>query len=316
MNARSREPADGLCREWCDGDPPLQLVVLLSASVGMLSMVKSHTAPVKQEAGAVRYSAPALEKGLDLLEILADEAGGLGQKQLAARAGRSVSEIFRMLGVLERRGYVARDRASGQYSLTLKLFVLGNRHQPTRRLQAAALPVMQELAEAIGQSCHLVVASEARMTVVAQAEPRGPMVFTVKQGADFPLSAHRVSARILAAFAPKERQDAMLRAMCAEDKIGDPAMLRGRLERIVHDGHDMAPSETIGGVIDLAFPVFGHDGHAKASLVVPLLPQIGRTPDTRTVKDRVADAAHRISAATGGDDASVRVLANSPIRAA
>ena len=39
-----------------------------------------------------------------------------------------------MLSVLERRGYLVRDRLTGHYNLTLKLFVLGNRHQPTHRL--------------------------------------------------------------------------------------------------------------------------------------------------------------------------------------
>jgi DNA-binding IclR family transcriptional regulator len=263
-------------------------------------MVKAVSPPVNGGPASERYGAPALDKGLDLVEILADEAGALTQKELAERAGRSVSEIFRMLGVLERRGYLVRERLTGRYSLTLKLFVLGNRHQPTRRLQAAALPVMQELAEAVGQSCHLVVATEKRMTVVAQAEPRGPMVFTVKQGADFPLSAHRVSARVLAAFASKGRQDEMLEAMIVEDRTPDASALRKRLKRIAREGCDMVPSETIGGVIDLAFPVFDQDGYAKASLVVPLLPVIGRTPATETVKARVAQAARRISAAIGG----------------
>ena len=177
-----------------------------------------------------------------------------------------------MLSVLERRGYLARDGLTGRYTLTLKLFVLGNRHQPTRRLQAAALPVMQGLAEAIGQSCHLVVATQERMTVVAQAEPRGPMIFAVKQGADFPLSAHRVSARVLAAFASQGRRDEMLRAMIAEDRTPEPSAVLARLDRIAEEGYDMAPSEMIGGVVDLAFPVFDHDGYAKASLSVPLTP--------------------------------------------
>ena len=263
-------------------------------------MVKVVPLPVNGKPVSERYGAPALEKGLDLIEILAEEAGAFTQKELAERAGKSVSEIFRMLGVLERRGYLVRDKLTGRYSLTLKLFVLGNRHQPTRRLQAAALPVMQDLAEAIGQSCHLVVATENRMTVVAQAEPRGPMVFTVKQGADFPLSAHRVSARVLAAFAATARQDEMLQAMIVQDRTPESSALRKRLNGIAREGYDMVPSETIGGVIDLAFPVFDQDGYAKASLVVPLLPVIGRTPDPETVKAKVAEAAQRVSAAIGG----------------
>ena len=49
---------------------------------------------------ASQYSAPALEKGLDILELLADSAPGLTQNQIATRLGRSASELFRMVEVL------------------------------------------------------------------------------------------------------------------------------------------------------------------------------------------------------------------------
>ncbi len=246
-----------------------------------------------------RYSAPALEKGLDLLEALADEPGGLGQRALADRVGRSVGEVFRMLDVLERRAYIARDAATGLYGLTLKLFALAHRHEPTRRLQAAALPVMQELAKSVQQSCHLCVAGARRLLVVAQAEPLGPMVFTVKLGAEFPWSARYVSVRVLAAFG--EEREALRRAIEAEDGP-DPA-LAARLEAIRVAGHVVAPSETTGGVTDLAVPVFGYRNEVKASLVIPLLPQLGRTPDGATVLERLRQAAGRISHAIGASAA-------------
>jgi len=72
------------------------------------------TNPEKLQPGA-----PALEKGLDLLEALAGASRGLSQKQLAERVGRSVGEIFRMLVALERRGYVARDPVTGGPTSTL-----------------------------------------------------------------------------------------------------------------------------------------------------------------------------------------------------
>src|SRR6516165_7268502 len=92
---------------------------------------------------AVQPGAPALEKGLDLLEALAAESRGLSQKQLAERVGRSVGEIFRMLVALERRGYVTRDPTTAEYTLTLKLFRIASQFPPTERLLQAALPVME-----------------------------------------------------------------------------------------------------------------------------------------------------------------------------
>ena len=69
------------------------------------------------------YSAPALEKGLDILELLAHQSEGLTKSQLARLLQRSVSEIFRMLLCLEGRGYIAQV-SEERYSLTLKLFQL------------------------------------------------------------------------------------------------------------------------------------------------------------------------------------------------
>src|SRR5229473_2180737 len=102
------------------------------------------------QADPQRPGAPALEKGLDLLEALAAEPNGISQKHLAARVGRSVGEIFRMLGDLEQRGYVVRGPKTGEYGLSLRLFQLATQHPPARRLQQAALPVMEELAAKVG----------------------------------------------------------------------------------------------------------------------------------------------------------------------
>ena len=55
-----------------------------------------------------RYRAPALDKGLDILEFLADVDGGLTQAEIAKKLDRSPNEFYRMLDRLVRRGYVTR----------------------------------------------------------------------------------------------------------------------------------------------------------------------------------------------------------------
>ena len=49
-----------------------------------------------------KYTAPALEKGLDILEFLADFPEGLSKVDIAKGLGRSLNEIFRMVSVLEK----------------------------------------------------------------------------------------------------------------------------------------------------------------------------------------------------------------------
>ena len=55
------------------------------------------------------YAAPALEKGLDILELLAEVGEPLSTREIAERLARSKSEIFRMVFVLQQRGYLARE---------------------------------------------------------------------------------------------------------------------------------------------------------------------------------------------------------------
>ena len=117
---------------------------------------------------AVQSGAPALDKGLDLLEALASASDGLNQKQLAERVGRSVNEVFRMLVALEQRGYIARDPKTGEYTLTLKLFRIASQFPPTERLLQAALPIMEQLARRLTLSCHLSVLHGEQFMVIAR----------------------------------------------------------------------------------------------------------------------------------------------------
>src|SRR6185369_4928114 len=89
-----------------------------------------------------RYRAPALDKGLDILELLAGVDGGLTQAEIAKKLDRSPNEFYRMLDRLVRRGYVTRSDGD-RFSLTLKLFGLAQLHAPTRRLASFAMPLMR-----------------------------------------------------------------------------------------------------------------------------------------------------------------------------
>ena len=64
-----------------------------------------------------RYRAPALDKGLDILELLAAVESGLTQAEIAKRLDRSPNELYRMLDRLQRRrdsaGLVVASRPLG-----------------------------------------------------------------------------------------------------------------------------------------------------------------------------------------------------------
>ena len=124
------------------------------------------------EADNDRYRAPALDKGLDILELLASIDGGLTQAEIAKALGRSPNENYRMLDRLVRRGYVVRNDAE-RFELTLKLFGLAHLHRPIRRLVSQATPLMRDLAARIQQANHLAVYDRSGVTVIAQTDAPG-----------------------------------------------------------------------------------------------------------------------------------------------
>lgn len=243
-----------------------------------------------------------MEKGLDIVELLAEEEQGLVQKEIAQRLGRSVGQIFRMLEVLEKRGYIRRSGRDGRYRLTLRLFELGHRHPPVRRLLAAALPELQLLADATGQSVHISVYHDSRLLVVAQVEGFRAMGFSVRLGAHFPFRPDRVSARVITAFQNEGRRKRLMAELAEGMTKAGHAGLDILLAKIRKDGYVAAPSDTVQGVVDLCHPILDATGAAVAGMTVPYV-KIRDNPMTQAETRRAAAAAAgRISAALGYRD--------------
>jgi DNA-binding IclR family transcriptional regulator len=248
-----------------------------------------------------RYRAPALEKGLEILELLSDRPEGLTQAEVARSLSRSVGEIFRMLACLVDRGYLTLAKPGDRYVLTTRLFELSHRHAPQQRLLAEALPVMRELAAEIRQSCHLVVAYEGKGVVVAQADHPYEMGFGVRPGCTVDLRTS-ASGRILLAF-----QDATDRARLVREGGGKPhaaETLRffDELDRVRERGFEEIESARVRGVRDFSFPVVDHRGAALAALTVPFIERLDRAESDvhGRLRKALGEAAKRLSQSVGG----------------
>ena len=224
----------------------------------------SHSA----SASAAKYRAPALERGLAILELLASHAEGLTQNRIAGALGNAVSENFRMLEVLLRCGFVEKTPARDAFRLTPKLFVMGQQFPPVQRLLDAALPRMRALSALVGQSCHLAVGTHRRFLVLANVESSQPISFTVRPGGMWPYE-EGVSGRTLLAFRRPEIYEAWKERMQAEGEAIDWAVLEPALARIRQRGYEEAESRFVTGITDIAAPIRDPRGEALAALCLP-----------------------------------------------
>ncbi|MEZ2294450.1 IclR family transcriptional regulator [Variovorax sp. RCC_210] len=251
--------------------------------------------------GALRYAAPALEKGLDILEALADSPGGYTLNELAQKVGRKVSEIFRMAVTLQRRGYVQVDD-NDRYTLTLRMFELAHRQQPLKSLVSAALPLLRELANRARQSCHLTMYQGGRVVVIAQVESPERWSFGLKVGVVMGLT-DTSSGHVLLAFRDEIDRARMLRAhIGVEGELDmDPGELFAILQEVRARGYSAMPSQQTRGITNIAFPVMGAADHVIASINVPYIERIDQksAPDAVQVRGIVGNIAARLSALMG-----------------
>lgn len=263
-------------------------------------MKRSDTADAQaSEAKGRSYSAPALEKGIDIVELLAGEPDGLTISEIAQRLGRSISELFRIIIVMERRSWLRKAAGSDRYSVTYRLLDVAFRATPAKALTQVAGPVMHDLAIATNQSCHLVVRGEAFGLVVQRQENIGAVGFGMRLGASIDLVTS-CSGHVLLAFAAAGRRDAIVAAL-TEGEAGVRQQLLQRLEIVRAQGYEMQPSARTAGVTDISYPVFGFDGHVAAALTIPFLVMIDGSQRTTIQETRLLlrEAAARISAGLG-----------------
>ena len=241
------------------------------------------------------YSAPALEKGLDILELLASEAEPLTARQIGERLNRSKSEIFRMVYVLVERGYLHRDAATDQLALSNQLFELGMRTPRSRALLSAALPAMEKLSQAVGHASHLVVVSRGETVVIASAAAPTEFHFSLQLGYGNP-ATDAVSGQTIIAFQPAERRRAMIAASVALMRGAPPRPeLDAQLDRIAAAGSIISPSHYLVGVIDICAPILDRSGHALASIVLPCLRRIDAAEDFEAIRNSLVATCRAIS---------------------
>ncbi|MFY9803126.1 MAG: IclR family transcriptional regulator [Candidatus Acidiferrales bacterium] len=248
---------------------------------------------------SVRYAAPALDKGLDILELFASRPEGLTTSQVARHLGRTVGEIFRMLVCLAERGYISQVLPDERFQLTLKLFELAHRHHPLQRIVAEARPLMEEVAHKTRQSCHLAMPSNAEVVVVAQVDAPGSAGFALKLGARIDL-LNTASGHVLLAFQRDEMRARSLAAWRRQTDRPLPADLEEHLARIRERGYEEMASYQVSGVVNVSFPVLNQHEEAIATLSVPFLPRIGDRVGPIQVRAALQAASQALSTAIGG----------------
>ena len=203
-----------------------------------------------------------LDRGLRVLDVLADATGGLTVTELASRLDVNRTVVYRLVSTLEQHALVRRD-PRGRLHVGLGVLHLASAVQPV--LRDLAVPVLRELAEAVGATAHLTVTDADEALALAVVEPSWTdFHVSYRVGSRHPLSRGAAGKAIL---------------LGRETGAGEYAVTEGELQP---------------GARGLAAPVRGVDG-LEASVGIVTIGDIDADTMAPLVLRAAAEVAGRLS---------------------
>ncbi|MCP3674427.1 MAG: IclR family transcriptional regulator [Gammaproteobacteria bacterium] len=219
-----------------------------------------------------KYSVPALESGLNILEVLSLEIG-LSLTDIASKIGKTKTSVFRMLAVLRKTEYVEYSEKYRLYRLSHKMFKISHQHAPVNDIITVAAPIMLELSEEVSESCYLSLFSQGGVLVILREEsPRLNNCLLVKVGSDGPL-INNCAGNIILTFANDIERAEMIVAskFIRNEIIKKDDEFDQMLERVSMQGYDILPHPFLTGVTDVGYPIFNQLNHLVGVLMVSSL---------------------------------------------
>lgn len=143
-----------------------------------------------------QYAVRAVNRALDILEVLESSPQGVSLADLASTVGLPKSSIFRYVNTLEARGYAERDRGNGHYrpgrafhsSLAGELVAL----------TARARPLLEALRDRFGETMNLGVLDGRRVAYLEIVESPKAMRFAARRGDRDPIHSTALGKAIAA----------------------------------------------------------------------------------------------------------------------
>ncbi len=212
------------------------------------------------------YKAPALEKGLDILELLAQSERPLSNQEIAHALDRNLNEIFRMLIVLQARQYIMQEPTG--YILSPKMFKLSNQQPLLARIIDYAPKLLKSLCVHTLQSCHISVFNRGKMLVIVQQDSVYKMGFSVRLGAEIDLCGSG-SGFVALAYSNAERRDYELGQCDATAPEKQHAL--NQIDAILKQGYYMGKSPQVLGITNISYPIFTLNDAFFAAITIPYL---------------------------------------------
>jgi IclR family pca regulon transcriptional regulator len=238
-----------------------------------------------------------LERGLKVLRAFDATRPEMALSDVAAATDLSPAVARRCLNTLVALGYIRQD--GRRFLLTPEVLTFGSAYLSSMNIETIAVPPLQALGQATGDSVSLAVRSGREILYVCHIPSNRRIRLGAGVGTRFPLNATSMG-KVILAF----QGDAAIEAYLAggslprltERTITDPDSFRARLQAIRERRYDSALDELDYGIVSVAVPLFDVAGQVVGAINCSTsTTRISQDELVRTRLPLLADAAGTIA---------------------
>ena len=246
-------------------------------------------------------SVPALDRSLDILELLSDTPSGLTLSELSSQLEIPKNAVFRISQTLLARGYLSRHVETMAFQLTGQWLKLATPRLGGMSLAALARPAMIALRDETSETVQLAVFNGTEGTIIEQVEGTQPLRIVVDLGLRFGLH-NNGPGKLFLAHLPDDQRDQVISQLeltaSTSKTITSKSALKKECKSILSQGYSTDYAESDDGIHCIAAPIMSEFEGIVAALW--LTGPAKRLPKSRfrelgkQVKAAAAQASRRI----------------------
>ncbi len=215
------------------------------------------------------YHIKSLEKGLKVIELLAEENGAT-VTQVAKSLGFNRTGSHRFLSTLKELGFVEKN-ADSTYQLTFKVFEIGMKIANRFDILRTAFSSMQELASIYNETINLGHLEGLDIIHLDKIESRELLRMDPGIGSRAPAHCTALGKAILA-FIPREELASFLKSISFKSLTPNTIVSKKRLLQVLKEvqqnGVAFDHEELCDGLCCVAAPIFDRSGYPRYAISV------------------------------------------------
>jgi DNA-binding IclR family transcriptional regulator len=218
-----------------------------------------------------KAEANSLQRGLALLEMLAQRPDGATLREITDQLELPGASVLRLARTLVELGYLSREEGTKRYFMTNRFLRLGQPRTESRGLSECAIAAMRTVRQATGETTQLCCLIDVEMVIIDQLLSVHPFKYSADLGARCPCFSCAPGKAIIA-FLPKEERETTIERIpfkrFTPTTITSRRAFRDELALIREQGYALDRAEGMPGIHCVAAPILDRHGVAVAAITI------------------------------------------------